>query len=334
MSRIICIFAAFKNIMCKDMKFYILRQHFLQLSSKVSMLLCMMLCVVFMYSPLSAAKKAKCPPLGPKMTVQEYCKKYGDEARKQMHKYGVPASITLAQGILESGYGSSYLAIEAKNHFGIKAYSRGWTGPVVRCDDDAKDEPFCKFKTVEEGYEYHSTFLRDNTRYNSLFKLDIRDYEGWATGLKRAGYATNPKYAQLLIDMIEKNHLDAYDVKNVKSMGNVHQLYVTKKKGGLKYIRCEQDDDLSVIAKEFGVSKRKLRSWNDLTKQSVLKPGDIIYLQKKNKKAEKTYETHIVKAGESMWSISQLYGVRVTSLMKRNKLVSATVYAGQVLKLR
>lgn len=289
---------------------------------------------IFSSVSLYAAKKAKCPPLGPRMTVEEYCKKYGDEARHQMKKYGIPASITLAQGILESGYGSSYLAIEAKNHFGIKAYSRGWKGPVVRCDDDAANEPFCKFKSVEEGYEYHSTFLRDNSRYNSLFSLNIRDYEGWAHGLKRCGYATNPKYGYMLVDMIEKNHLDAYDVKNAKTMIITHRLYVTKKKGGLKYVRCNKEDDLSVIAKEYGVSKRKLRKWNDLTKQSVLNEGDIIYLEKKNKKADKGHDYHTVRGGESMWSISQLYGVRVTSLMKRNDLVSATVHAGQVLKLR
>lgn len=283
---------------------------------------------------LQAAKKQKCPPLGPRLTAQEYCEKYGDEARAQMKKYGVPASITLAQGMLESSYGSSYLAIEAKNHFGIKAYSRGWKGPVVKCDDDAKDEPFCKFSTVEEGFEYHSTFLRNNTRYNSLFALDMRDYEGWAHGLKSCGYATNPKYGYLLIDLIEKYHLDAYDVKNSTTMAETHRLYVTKAKGGLKYVVCYKDDDLSVIAKEFGISKRKLRNWNDLTKQSVLQEGNIIYLQKKNKKADKGHDQHVVSGGESLWSISQLYGVRVTSLMKRNKLVSATVHAGQVLILR
>ena len=283
---------------------------------------------------MQAAKKAKCPPLGTRLTAQQYCEKYGEEARKQMKKYGVPASITLAQGMLESDYGSSYLAVEAKNHFGIKAYSRGWKGPVVKCDDDAKDEPFCKFSSVEEGFEYHSTFLRNNTRYNPLFALDVRDYEGWAHGLKSCGYATNPKYGYMLIDLIERNHLDAYDVKSAKTLAETHRLYVTKAKGGLKYVICYKEDDLSVIAKEFGISKRKLRSWNDLTKQSVLKEGNIIYLQKKNKKADKGHEQHVVRGGESLWSISQLYGVRVTSLMKRNKLVSATVHAGQVLILR
>lgn len=282
-----------------------------------------------------AGKKVKCPALGPRMSVQEYCDKYANEARRQMSKYGIPASITLAQGIIESGYGSSYLAIEANNHFGIKAYSRGWTGPVVHCDDDSKDEPFCKFRSVEEGYEYHSTFLKNNTRYNSLFALDIRDYESWAHGLKRCGYATNPKYGYMLIEMIENNHLDAYDVKNYnKGIKATHRLYVTKEKKGLKYIRCNKDDDLALISKEFGISERKLRKWNDMTKKFVLKENDIIYLQKKNKKADKGHDYHVVRGGESLWSISQVYGVRVTSLMKRNDLVSATVHAGQILKLR
>lgn len=296
---------------------------------------CIVVLLALVCQTSNAAKKVKCPPLGPRMTVQEYCDKYANEARRQMTKYGIPASITLAQGIIESGYGSSYLAIEANNHFGIKAYSRGWTGPVVRCDDDAKDEPFCKFKSVEEGYEYHSTFLKNNTRYNSLFALDIRDYENWAHGLKRCGYATNPKYGYMLVEMIENNHLDAYDVKNYnKVIKETHRLYVTKEKKGLKYIRCHKDDDLALISKEFGISERKLRSWNDLTKKSVLKENDIIYLQKKNKKADKGHDYHIVHAGESLWSISQLYGVRVTKLMKRNDLVSATVHTGQILKLR
>lgn len=299
--------------------------------------LCLLL-VIFVLellsSPCALAKKAKCPTMAPRMTVKEYCDKYSNEARKQMQKYGVPASITLAQGLLESGYGSSYLAVVANNHFGIKAYSRGWKGPVVHCDDDAVNEPFCKFGSVEEGYEYHSTFLRDNQRYAPLFKLDIRDYEGWAQGLKKCGYATNPKYADLLISLIEKNNLDAYDAKNSKALTNVHTLYVTRKHNGLKYVRCTADDDLAAIAKEFHLSKRKLRSWNDLTKHSELHEGDIIYLQKKNKKSEKEYPQHVVRGGDSMWSISQTYGVTIQALMKRNKLTSATVHAGQVIQLR
>ena len=272
-----------------------------------------------------------------KLTPEQYCEKYADEARIQMKKYGIPASITLAQGMLESGYGSSYLANVAKNHFGIKAY-HGWDGPIVRADDDTKQEPFCKFKTVEEGYEYHSIFLKSNKRYSSLFLLDPTDYESWAIGLKKAGYATNPKYAESLIRIIETNHLDIYDVSKGKKDKNIiyskHQLFVTSKRRGLKYVRVTADDDLSYIAKEFNVTKRQLRNWNDLHKKAVLMEGDIIYLQAKHTKAEKKYTTHVVRAGESLHYISQIYGVTVYSLIKRNKLATATVHEGQVLKLR
>lgn len=286
-------------------------------------------------APAFGAKKAKCPTMGPRMSVEQYCAQYAEMARQQMRKYGVPASITLAQGLLESGYGSSYLAVVANNHFGIKAYSRGWKGETVLCDDDAENEPFCKFKSVAEGYEYHSTFLRNNSRYAPLFKLDIRDYENWAHGLKRCGYATNPKYGSLLIDLIERNHLDVYDIlSNTKVVTARRTLYVTKAKHGLKYVRCLKGDDLAAIAKEFGVNERKLRRYNELTKRSVLHENDIIYLQSKRTKADKGFTTHIVKAGESMWSISQLYGITIKGLMRRNKLVSATVHEGQVLKLR
>lgn len=287
------------------------------------------------FAPSLSAKKSKCPTMASRMTVEQYCAKYADLARAQMRKYKVPASITLAQGILESGYGSSYLAVVANNHFGIKAYSRDWKGPTVLCDDDADNEPFCKFSSVEEGYEYHSTFLKYNSRYAPLFKLDIRDYENWAKGLKACGYATNPKYASLLIDLIESNHLDVYDILNNSSVTTATRtLYITSAKKGLKYVRCLPGDDLAAIAKAFGINERKLRRYNELTKKSVLKENDIIYLQSKRSKASKEFTTHTVRVGESMWSISQMYGVTIKSLMRRNKLVSATVHEGQVLRLR
>lgn len=287
-----------------------------------------------LFSATSADAKSKCPNMGTRLTAQQYCQQYAAEAQAQMRKYGVPASITLAQGMLESAYGSSYLAVVANNHFGIKAYRINWTGEKVYCDDDAADEPFCKFTSVQAGYEYHSTFLLKNQRYAPLFKLDIRDYEGWANGLKACGYATNPKYGQLLIDLIEKNHLDYYDVLDYKNSVSSRTLYKTKERGGLKYIYCLEGDDLSALAYEYGISERKLRGYNDLVRGAKLKKGDIIYLQRKHRKADKGYETHVVRAGESLWSISQLYGVRVNSLIKRNRLVSATVHEGQLLQLR
>lgn len=282
----------------------------------------------------NASNKKFTTQVGTKLTVSQYCDKYADEARNQMRKYKIPASITLAQGIIESGYGSSYLAVVANNHFGIKAY-RDWNGPIVRIDDDAKKEPFRKYKSVLDSYEDHSLFLVKNQRYSALFNYDIRDYESWAKGLKKAGYATNPKYADILIRMIETNHLDRFDVLGKNAfLGTPHVVYLSSAKKGLKYIRLRSADDLSLIAQEFDVSVRSLRKWNDLHKKSVLMEGDIIYLQSKRSKALKQYPQHIVQPGESMHTISQIYGVTVKSIMKRNKLVSATVQVGQVLKLR
>ena len=296
---------------------------------------CLLSCIICTNTTTFAKSKKFNTRAGARLTVAQYCEKYGAEAQKQMKKYKIQASITLAQAIIESGYGGSYLAVEANNHFGIKAY-RDWNGPTVRVDDDRKNEPFCKFKTVEEGYEHHSLFLLRNKRYATLFTYDIRDYESWAKGLKKAGYATNPKYADILIKMIEDNNLDFYDINLSKKgfISNPHTVYITSKKRGLKYIRLRADDDLSIVAKEFDVSVRKLRKWNDLLKKSVLMEGDIIYLESKRSKAAKPHTEHIVQAGESMHIISQMYGVKVKSLMKRNKLVSATVQTGQVLKLR
>lgn len=145
-----------------------------------------------------------------KITVEQYIETYKDVAMREMRDYKIPASITLAQGILESGAGNSALAREAKNHFGIKCH-KGWTGKTYTMDDDEKNECFRKYSDPEESYKDHSLFLTSRERYSKLFELDIMDYEGWAKGLKAAGYATNPKYAQLLIDRIKLYGLDKYD---------------------------------------------------------------------------------------------------------------------------
>lgn len=291
----------------------------------------------------SVYARGNCPDQGPRLSAEEYCRLYAAEAQRQMKLYGIPASITLAQGMFESAYGASYIAVKGNNHFGIKAY-RNWTGPVVRCDDDKSNEPFCKFKTVLEGFEHHSRFLKDNTRYAPLFKLKSTDYVGWAKGLKQCGYATNPKYPDLLIDVIRRYHLDAYDTvsgDNNKKGGKTqynpsvgHKLYTTSNRHGLKYVRATRNDGLTAIAREFKIKERQLRKWNDLPKKYTLKEGEIIYLQAKRSKADKAHPFHTVKAGESLHSISQQYGVTINSIMKRNKLNSATIRKGQVLKLR
>lgn len=312
--------------------FFIVKCHIMLVLSIMSMIIIPQFCY-------ASTQKAFKTTVQARMTPIQYCEKYASEAQRQMQKYGIPASITLSQGMLESGYGSSYLANVAKNHFGIKAYN-GWTGPIVRVDDDARNEPFCKFNSVEEGFEYHSLFLKNNKRYANLFTLDRTDYEAWAHGLKKAGYATNPRYAEMLIKIIEENHLDIYDVTrgSIRNgrLTNItkHKLYVTSRKKGLKYVRATANDNLAYIAQEYNVSVRQLRYWNDLHKKAVIMEGDIIYLQPKHNKAEKRYTSHVVQPGESLHRISQMYGVKVSSLIKKNKLATATVHTGQVLKLR
>ena len=143
-------------------------------------------------------------------TYLEYIEKHKNVAITEMQNYGIPASITMAQGLLESGAGKSQLTRESNNHFGIKC-QKSWTGEKVYHDDDAKHECFRKYNSALESYEDHSQFLRKNPRYASLFQLSKTDYKGWAYGLKKAGYATNPKYAQLLIGLIETYNLDELD---------------------------------------------------------------------------------------------------------------------------
>lgn len=145
-----------------------------------------------------------------KITVEDYIATYKDIAIREMKEYKIPASITLAQGIIESGAGNSALAREAKNHFGIKCH-KGWDGKTYTMDDDAKDECFRKYKKAEDSFRDHSLFLTSRSRYADLFKLDIMDYEGWAKGLKAAGYATSPTYATALINRIKLNKLYLYD---------------------------------------------------------------------------------------------------------------------------
>ena len=314
--------------------------------------------------------RSNCPSQGPRLTAEEYCQLYGAKAQQQMQLYGIPASITLAQGMYESAYGSSYLAVVARNHFGIKAY-RGWSGPTVNCDDDSRNEPFCRFSTVEEGFEYHSKFLKENARYRSLFSLGKTDYKAWAKGLSKCGYATNPQYASQLISIIERYNLTVYDSGKAvggKTSGSTktskaskrskssktaksktakaskstkssqpqmtHKLYVTAEKGGLRYILAKQGDTLDALSDELCVTEHRLRRWNDFPKGYQLREGEVVYLERKHAKADAQYPSHVVQAGESLLSISQLYGVRVSSLMKLNGLSQGSLSVGQTLKLR
>ena len=231
----------------------------------------------------------------------EYIKQYAPLAVEQMREHRIPASITLAQGLLESGAGQSTLARKSNNHFGIKCGSN-WRGRSVRHDDDARNECFRAYRNPKDSYEDHSLFLKRGARYAFLFKLKITDYRGWARGLKKAGYATDPSYANRLITIIEDYDLYKYDTR-----------------GLIAYVVARDGDTFQFLGKEFDISWRKLVKYNDLHKDYTLEAGDIIYLKGKRKKAAKPYTVYIVRDGDSMHSISQKYGIRLKNLYKMNR---------------
>lgn len=267
---------------------------------------------------------------------EAYIKQYRDLAVEEMKKYHIPASITLAQGLLESGAGQSALARKSNNHFGIKC-GGDWNGRTVSHNDDARGECFRAYKHPKQSYEDHSKFLASRSRYASLFKLKITDYKGWARGLKKAGYATNPRYADQLIGIIELYDLHKYDTKGglkwMKENPNPHQPYIAN---GLVYIVARTGDTWKSISKEFDISKRKLQKYNDLYKGYELQEGDILYLEKKNRKAPKNHIVHVLRAGESMYVISQKYGIRLKNLYKLNKMDEddSAPEVGTILRLR
>lgn len=276
---------------------------------------------------------------------QQYINQYKDLAIEQMMKYRIPASITLAQGLLESGAGLSELARKGNNHFGIKCH--GWRGRTVYYDDDAKNECFRAYPNAYESYEDHSKFLVSGQRYHKLFSLQITDYKGWAKGLKAAGYATNPQYANRLIDIIKVYELDRFDkAKSYDkfyarrsrdiSVGGapLHQVYEFN---GIYYIKARRGDTFRSISKEVGISHRSLARYNERDRDDILSEGDIVYLKKKRSKAPKSYKgrLHYVRPGESMYSISQLYGIRLKDLYKMNGLSpDYQIKVGAGLKLR
>lgn len=254
----------------------------------------------------------------------EYINKYSELAVEQMKRHKIPASITLAQGLLESGAGYSQLARKSNNHFGIKC-GGSWSGRSVRHDDDARNECFRAYNHPRDSYEDHSDFLRRGARYAFLFKLDITDYKGWARGLKKAGYATDPSYANRLITIIEDYDLYKYDRKGVYSerklrknpwLMNPHQVYIAN---DMAYIVARNGDTFKDLGKEFDISWKKLVKYNELQCDYTLVEGDIIYLKSKQKKASKPYTVYIVKDGDSMHGISQKYGIRLKNLYKMNR---------------
>ena len=226
-------------------------------------------------------------------SYNNYIKQYAPLAVEQMKQHNVPASITLAQGLLESGAGLSTLSRKSNNHFGIKC-GGGWRGRSVRANDDAPNECFRAYRKVEDSYEDHSLFLVGNQRYASLFKLKKTDYKSWARGLKKAGYATDPSYANKLITIIETYDLYKYDndgmskreakkwqklLKKKPWLANPHDVYIAN---GLAYVIARDGDTFQLLGGEFEIGWKKLVKYNDLQRDYTLEEGDIIYLKEKN----------------------------------------------------
>lgn len=275
---------------------------------------------------------------------QQYIDKYKDAAIEQMRRYKIPASITLAQALLESGAGSSYLATHANNHFGIKV-SSDWSGSHVKQDDDRKNEKFRKYKNVADSYEDHSKFLLKD-RYKRLFDLDPMDYKAWARGLKACGYATSPTYANRLITIIETYELDDYDEDRVglrKRKKKVEPVIETPTRhtiamvNGIPCVQMRNGDTWDALAKEVKIAKKKLLKFNEVDEDFTPPVGTNIFLNKKAKKADAQYKDtwHKVKSDESMYTIAQFYGIQLNALYKMNfkddDYIPAT---GDLLKVR
>lgn len=284
---------------------------------------------------------------------EAYILKYKDIAIRQMEQFGIPASIILAQGLLESGAGNSYLATKANNHFGIKCHD--WKGATIRHDDDSKNECFRKYKSAEESFMDHSVFLRYRSRYSSLFNLDIKDYRGWAHGLKAAGYATNPDYAQLLIGIIERYSLYKFDNPQSALPYSPDELlalnqYIPENGSALFKVSLQREilstngvpcivatgmESYSSIAKEFSLFRRELLRFNDLSKEQPLESGTIVYLSRKKEQAMRETPLHIASGKETLRDISQKYAVRLKSLLKYNNIRQDHILAeGTTIKLR
>jgi LysM repeat protein len=283
--------------------------------------------------------------IDPKMTAEQYIENYKEDAIKEMKSHNIPASITLAQGMLESGNGNSDLAMNANNHFGIKCHN-DWKGATYIKDDETKNECFRKYPTVLDSYNDHALFLTSLSRYSKLFELKPTDYKGWAKGLKQTGYATDPKYPERLISIIEKYELYQYDSGNKKTKrtkkdvknksanenANIQEREIFRL-GIKKYIIIKEGDTFSKIAKETDKDLWQLYKYNDLTADDKLVPGDKLFLQPKRNKAKEPF--HTVKNGETMKFISQLYGIKLKSLYKKNNMkMGDEPKVGDILNMR
>lgn len=284
---------------------------------------------------VSSAGQRKIP------AYEKYIKQYSGIAIQHQKRYRIPASITLAQGLLESGAGQSELARKSNNHFGIKCHS-DWRGGRVYHDDDLRGECFRKYKNPEQSYEDHARFLVERPRYASLFKLRTTDYKGWAKGLQKCGYATDRAYANRLIKLIEDYDLYRYDTaksysntnKNRKRPSHISR-YTIYRTNGLLYVYSNGRDSFDDIAASLGFRVKDLKKYNEVPEDFPLQKGDIVYLEKKKKRADKPNYDYVVKIGDSMHGIAQKFGIQIKSLYKMNKKHKDYIpEEGDVLKLR
>jgi LysM repeat protein len=300
-----------------------------------------------------------------KITREEYINTYKNIAISEMNRSGIPASISLAQGMLESDNGNSRLAIKANNHFGIKCH--GWSGKEIYHDDDDNDECFRKYKSAKDSYIDHTDFLMNGPRYVFLFYLDQTDYKGWARGLSEAGYATNPSYARDLIRIVEENELTMYDKPQKKSKKKKEQEEIADMnkvtvdtaevegqtealtgstgtevqqrkiltRNRINYIIVMKGDTYVGLTRELELMPFELARYNEIERDAPLDTGKVLYLQPKRNQASVEFRTHTVKEGESMYQISQMYGIRLDELYKKNVMKKGTEPAvGDVLFLR
>ena len=291
----------------------------------------------------------------PAQSVQDYINSYKDLAVAEMKRTGIPASITLAQGIIESDCGHSTLAREANNHFGIKCHN-DWTGPTVRHNDNKKNECFRKYGRPEESFYDHSDFLKTGSRYSFLFNINATDYKAWAHGLKKAGYATNPDYANMLIRTIEGNNLWYFDrgynmaglttpvADSLKKPVSANSAGSTEKSvmfsngtpsvlsheqrimenNRIQYIIVKDGDTIEKLENEFQLLKWELPKYNELKNNFSLTPGQILYLQPKREKAEPGKDYYNTVDGDTMYMISQRYGIKLKRLYEMNRIEEGT----------
>lgn len=303
-----------------------------------------------------------------RQTREEYVERYKAIAIAHMERYGIPASITMAQGILESDSGNSRLSTASNNHFGIKC-KKSWKGERVYHDDDAKGECFRAYPTVEASYQDHADFLDQSPRYDSLFAYPSDDYRSWARGLKAAGYATAPDYAERLVKIIESMKLYLLDKENggkiyaaAKSAAanteawfesntatsdeqinpndfrvtvNSHKGYGVYRTNQTFYVVAKGDDTYESIGKIFDISPKMLRKFNDVAKDYKLTKGDIVYIERKKTQWLGNAMQHKVVRDENLYSLSQSYGIRQKSLAKLNRLrPNEDVRKGEIIRLK